>query len=298
MTGPRAGRVLGVNPSGLHRVAYADWPCRSGEGGEDGEAGGKPPVVCVHGLTRNAHDFDVFAEAMSADRRVVAVDVAGRGGSDPLPDPAFYGYPQYLADAAVLLAGLGVPDPVPAVDWVGTSMGGLIGMMLAARAGAPIRRLVLNDIGPFLPEAALRRIGDYVGRDPHFSDVAAATAYLRQIYPLFGPMTDAQWRAFARHSVRDSDGGGVRLAYDPAIGDAFREAPPADVDLWPVWDAARCPVLVIRGAESDILLAETAAEMTRRGPAEATVITIDGVGHTPALMDEEQIGAIRDWLDR
>jgi pimeloyl-ACP methyl ester carboxylesterase len=218
----------------------------------------------------------------------------GQRASAWLAEAADYGYPQYLADMTALIARL----DVAAVDWVGTSMGGLIGMMLAAQPGTPIRRLVLNDIGPFIPKAALERIADYVGLDPRFEDLAALEAYLRRVHAPFGPLTEDQWRHLAEHSARPLDEGGFGLAYDPRIGDAFRgDKPLEDVDLWPVWDAVRCPVLVLRGAESDLLLADTAREMRRRGPR-ARVVELPGVGHAPALMADDQIAPVRDWLRR
>ncbi|MCH9019255.1 MAG: alpha/beta hydrolase [Proteobacteria bacterium] len=262
-------------------LAYTEW----------GDAANPRALVCVHGLTRNARDFDALAAALAPDYRVICADVVGRGGSDWLGDPAGYAYPTYIAHLRALLAHLGLAR----VDFVGTSMGGLIGMMLAAGEDPPVARLVMNDIGPHVPRAALARIGDYVGAVPRFDDVDALEAYLRSIYPGFGPMTDAQWRAFAGHSARALPGGGVALAYDPAIGAAFKDAPTGDVDLWPLWDAVRCPVLVLRGAESDVLPAATATEMATRGPR-ARIVDFPGVGHTPALMDAAQITIVRDWL--
>jgi pimeloyl-ACP methyl ester carboxylesterase len=245
-------------------------------------------------LTRNGRDFDVLARALAVDARVVCPDVAGRGRSTWLAAAADYRYPQYMADMTSLIARLDVAE----VDWIGTSMGGLIGMMLAAQPDTPIRRLIINDIGPFLPKAALERIAGYVGLDPRFEDLPALEAYLRQVHAPFGPITDDQWRHLAQHSARRLDGGGFGLAYDPRIGDAFRsDKQLEDVDMWSVWDAVRCPVLVLRGAESDLLLADTAREMATRGPR-ARVVKIAGVGHAPALMTDDQIALVRDWLGR
>jgi pimeloyl-ACP methyl ester carboxylesterase len=178
-------------------------------------------------------------------------------------------------------------------------MGGLIGMMLAAQPRTPIRRLVINDVGPFVPKDALRRLADYVGADPHFADFEEGVAYIKRIHAPFGDLTDAQWRHLAKHSLRPDDhAGGYRLAYDPKIGAAFREPERIeDVDLWKLWDTIQCPVLVLRGAESDLLLPETAEQMTRRGP-KAELIEVPNVGHAPALLDGDQVGAITDWLAR
>jgi pimeloyl-ACP methyl ester carboxylesterase len=276
---------LGATFSDL-RLHYTDW----------GDPSAPRVVVCVHGLTRNARDFDVLASALAdAGARVVCVDVAGRGGSDRLPDPGEYRVDVYAAHLARLLEKLGLGR----VAWVGTSMGGLIGMTLAAataEAGAPIERLVLNDVGPFIPKAALEMIGSYLGLDLLFPDAAALEQHLRLIHAPFGPLTDAQWAHLARHSAAASPGGGgVRLHYDPAIRQPFVAGPVEDADLWPVYDAVRCPTLLLRGGESRLLLAETALEMTRRGP-KARLVTFPGVGHAPALMAEDQIAAVRDFV--
>lgn len=277
----RSGQVSCLSGSGFHRMAYYEW----------GAADAARTVVCVHGLTRNGRDFDTLAAALAdAGYRVVCPDVAGRGASDWLSAPADYGFPQYLADMTALIARLDVAW----VDWIGTSMGGLIGMMLAARPETPLRRLVINDVGPFIPKAALERIGTTLGTDPVFADMNAAEAHLRTIHAPFGALTDAQWRHLTEHSLRPVEGG-FKLRYDPMIGEAVREEPPGDVDLWPVWDAIGCPTLVLRGARSDLLLAETAEEMRGRGPG-ADVVAIPGCGHAPALMDERQIGIVSNWL--
>ncbi len=280
---PRSGGVRCLSPKGFHRMAYTEW----------GAPEAARVVLCVHGLTRGGRDFDALAAALAgAGCRVVCPDVVGRGSSDWLADPAGYGYPQYLADVTVLLARLEVDQ----IDWVGTSMGGLMGMMLAAQPGTPVRRLVLNDVGPFIPKAALERIAGYVGHDPRFVDMAAAEAYLRDRHAGFGALGDEDWRHLTETSVAPAEAGGaLRLRYDPAIGAAFRARPVEDLDLWPVRDKVSCPTLVLRGARSDLLLAETAAEMARRGPR-AEVAEIAGCGHAPALMDAHQIALVRDWL--
>jgi pimeloyl-ACP methyl ester carboxylesterase len=222
---------------------------------------------------------------------VLCPDVVGRGRSDWLRDPLHYGYPQYLADMNALIARSGAQQ----VDWVGTSMGGLIGMLLAGQPGTPIGRLVMNDVGPFIPRDALARIAAYVGDDPRFADRAALDAYLRRIYAPFGPFTDAQWRALVDSTVRETAQGDIALAYDPRIAEPLRAAPARDVDLWSVWDRIACPVLVLRGASSDVLRRADAEAMTRRGPC-ATLHELPGVGHAPSLMSEDQIARVRDFL--
>jgi len=285
MTGiaPVVRHFLGLSPAGFHRNAYWEWPSEAGEA---------PTLLAVHGLTRNGRDFDGVAPALSRHFRVICPDVVGRGRSDRLANAALYGYPQYLADAAALIARLGVA----CVDWLGTSMGGLMGLMLAAQPQTPIRRLILNDVGPFIPRSALERLGTYVGTDPHFASLAEVEAHLRRVHAPFGRLTDAQWAHLARWSASDRPGGDYGLAYDPAIGAPFRDGPLADVDLWALWDRIDCPVLILRGAESDLLLPETAAEMVRRRSC-ATLIEFPGCGHAPALFDPAQIAAIREWLD-
>ena len=267
--------------SGFHRVVYSEWPGPPGA----------PTLLCVHGLTRNGKDFDAIAEALSAHYRVIAPDMPGRGRSEWLTVAAEYSYPLYMSDAAALIARLDADK----VDWLGTSMGGLIGMMLASRPGSPIRKLALNDIGPYLSKVGLERIGGYVGLDPTFPSLDALEAAVRETYASFGPLTDAQFRKLARDSARQKPDGGWGLAYDPKIAEAFKQGPIEDFNIWPVWDAIRCPTLVLRGAVSDLLSHEAAEEMTRRGP-KAKLIELPGIGHAPALVGEDQIGIVRDFL--
>jgi pimeloyl-ACP methyl ester carboxylesterase len=275
---PDLSHLLCLGPHGFYRLAYASW----------GRAG--RPVVCVHGLSRNGRDFDALAARLAATGPIVAPDMPGRGRSDWMADKADYGYPLYLGAAAALIGSLGADE----IDFVGTSMGGLIGMMLAAQPGSPIRRLVLNDVGPFLPKAALERIGTYVGQILDFAGLSDLETYLRRVAASFGTLTDRQWREMAIHSARALPNGRLALHYDPAIGLPF-QGELADVDLWPIYDRITCPTLVIRGGVSDLLRGETAAEMTRRGP-KARLHEVPGVGHAPALLDEDQIGVIARFL--
>jgi pimeloyl-ACP methyl ester carboxylesterase len=275
---PRHLHCLG--PHGFHRVAYTEW----------GEPNESRVVVCVHGLTRTGRDFDFLAQALATQYRVLCPDVVGRGHSDWLTQKEDYGYPLYLSDMTALIARAGVEQ----VDWVGTSMGGLIGMMLAAQPHSPIRRLVVNDVGPFIPRASLERIAKHVGKAPAFADIDAFEQYLRQVAAPFGPLTDNQWRHLAMHSSRRYDDGTVTVSYDPAIANPFSGAL-HDVVLWPVWDAICCPTLLIRGTQSDLLLAETAQEMTQRGPR-ARMVEVEGIGHAPMLMADDQIAIVREFL--
>ena len=271
----------GIGLSGFYRLAYYEW----------GDTANDRVVVCVHGLTRNGRDFDALAQRLSPHFRVVCPEMPGRGKSQWLSNPMDYGYPLYMGVAGALVAQLGVKQ----LDWVGTSMGGLIGMMMASQSGSPVRRLVLNDVGPFIPKKALERIVDYVGNAPTFSDLDEAENYLRQIHASFGPLTEAQWRHLAVHSTRALDDRTLALHYDPAIALALRAVPTQDVDLWALWDSVRSPTLVLRGSDSDLLSFDTAEEMKLRGPR-VKVVEVQGVGHAPALMEDDQINAIKNWL--
>ncbi len=274
---------LGLSTHGFHRLHYLEW---------NGPAD-KPTVVCVHGLTRNARDFDTLTAALCTDFRVICPDVAGRGQSDWLTNADDYSLAQYLVDMTALIARLDVER----VDWIGTSMGGLIGMRLAAQPGTPIRRLILNDVGPYIAQPAMQRIAEYVGKDPRFADLREAEAYLRRVHAPFGHLSDDQWQHMAEHSTRRLENGGYRLHYDPAIGEIYKKKPVEALDLWDIWDAIRCPVLVLRGANSDVLTAETAHEMMQRGP-KAKVETFADVGHAPALLSADQVGPMWAWLLR
>lgn len=278
----RERSVLCASPAGLHRMAYTEW----------GDAANPRVLICVHGLTRVGRDFDDLARALADRYRVVCPDIVGRGKSDWLTDPKHYMPPQYVADMITLIARLDVET----VDWVGTSMGGLVGMAIAAQAKSPIARLVLNDVGPVLKADALKRIADYLGADPRFENFDQAHDYIRAISDSFGLKTEAQWRQLSSVSVRP-DGTGYRMHYDPAIAIPFRtaNAGSGDISLWPFYDAIHCPTLVLRGAQSDLLDHETALQMAGRGPRAATA-EFAGVGHAPMLMDPEQIAVVREFL--
>jgi pimeloyl-ACP methyl ester carboxylesterase len=270
-----------LGPSGFHKLAYREWP---------GPAGA-PTLLCVHGLSRNGRDFDVIAKAFSAHYRVVCPDMPGRGQSENLPDPAQYGYSVYLADLAALIARLDVER----VDWLGTSMGGLIGMMMAATPGAPVRRLVINDIGAVVAKAGLERIASYVGLDPKFDTLDALADAMAANFVGSAQVPRATILKLAEGASRKLPDGRYGLAYDPRIGDALKASPPQDVDLFAVWDRIACPTLVLRGGVSDILSRDVAEAMTRRGPP-TKLVEFAGVGHAPWLSTEEQIAPVRDFL--
>ena len=291
MTQPDLRFVDCLDATGLHRMAYWEWA---------GPSADAPVLVCVHGLSRQGRDFDALARAMSSRYRVICPDVAGRGRSDWLRQPGGYAIPAYVSDMIALLARLDVEQ----VDWVGTSMGGLIGLGVASLRGAEgrpgfIRRLVLNDVGPAIRFEALQRIGGYLGKVQRFASLAEGAAYLRTISEGFGPHSDAEWLALSEPLFLQ-DGDGWRLRYDPAIAVPFGAVTPelaavGEAALWAAYDALTCPTLLIRGADSDLLSAETARAMTQRGPG-ARLVELPGVGHAPTLIHDDQIAIVRDFL--
>ena len=275
----REGFVRCFDPHGFHFMRYVEW----------GDPNNKHVLVCVHGLTRNARDFDYVAEHLEDAYRVVSVDVAGRGRSDWLRDPSDYTYPVYCSDLTTLIARLGVET----VDWLGTSMGGIIGMLMASLPNSPVRKLVLNDVGSVIPKASLERIGQYVGKSPVFDDFAQLEAAVRSVSP-FGDLTDEHWHHVAVHVAKQDEHGRWGFRYDPGIAKNFHAAPLAEVDLRPIWNALHGPVLVIRGDSSDLLTAPVMEEMRKRPHTETLVVP--DCGHAPMLMDDFQAGAIRRFL--
>ena len=269
-----------LGPAGFHRLAYH----------EHAGPPGAPTLICVHGLTRNGRDFAALARALSAHYRVICPDMPGRGQSENLPDPAQYAFPTYLADLAVLIARLDVER----VDWVGTSMGGLLGMTMAAQPGSPIRRLVLNDVGAVVAQAGLERIAGYVGRDPGFATLDALADSMAAGFAGSAKLPRATLLALAEGASRRRADGLLGFAYDPRIGDAMRAAPPQAIDLWARWDRVACPTLALRGEISDLLDADVAQEMTRRGPR-AKLVEIPGVGHAPWLSTPDEIAPVADF---
>jgi pimeloyl-ACP methyl ester carboxylesterase len=268
----------------FRRLAYTDW----------GDAENQRVAVCVHGMTRNARDFDFFAEALSESHRVLCLDLPGRGGSDWLRETGGYTPATYIADIRGLLASLNIDE----VDWIGTSLGGSLGMLVAGDEDAVsrglVRRLVLNDIGPLVPASGMEPIADRVGRAPNFDDLDTAEDYQKQVCGEWGNLSDETWMHLTLHSLRPRDDGGFAYHHDPAIGDVLRaNSPMRDIELWPWWRRIECPILALRGAESKILLPETAAEMRQDG---AEVIEYPGIGHTPSLIVAEQIDAVTGWL--
>ena len=276
--------------AGLHRMSYKEW----------GDANNPNVLVCVHGVTRVADDFDSMARALANDYRVICPDIVGRGRSGWLKNPQLYRIPQYVSDIVTLLARVLPEGERQSVDWFGTSMGGLIGLGLASLPDNPVRKLVLNDIGPVLAPVALQRIGDYIGQDLRFDSFEAGAQFVRDVSLTFGQHTEEEWHKLATDVLRqDKDGKWVRH-YDMGLALPFRSATPEsaaadEAMLWAAYDAIQCPTLLIRGAESDLLSPETAAVMTQRGP-KATLVEIPNVGHAPTFIHDDQIAIVKKFL--
>ena len=285
MTEPRLRHVQCLTARGLHRMAYWQW----------GDPANPRVLVCAHGLSRQGRDFDALAADLSSHYRVVCPDVVGRGQSDWLADPTGYSIPTYVADMVTLLARLDAEQ----VDWVGTSMGGLIGLGLAALPGSPLRRLVLNDVGPVIEPSSLQRIGTYLGQPVHWKTLDEAADALWAISQGFGPHTRDQWLALTRPQLK-ADGDGFKPHYDPAIAVPFRAITPemaqaGQAMLWHAYDSLKLPTLLLRGAVSDLLSPATALAMTQRGP-KARLHEVAGVGHAPMLVQPDQRQVVRDFL--
>lgn len=290
MSEPRLSSVQCSSPAGLHRVAYKEW----------GDADNPKVLVCVHGVTRVGDDFDHLARALCHEYRVVCPDIVGRGRSGRLRDPAYYTVPQYVADMVTLVARVTARADTGDVAWFGTSMGGLIGMALAALDDSPVKRLVLNDIGPVLDGAALQRIGDYIGQDVRFPSFAAGADFVKAVSASFGPHSDDEWRKLAADVLRQGGDGQWERHYDLNLAQPFRAITPEraaqdEAALWAAWDAIRCPTLLVRGEHSDLLSRETAQQMTQRGPR-PRLVEIPGVGHAPTFVHDDQIAIARAFL--
>jgi pimeloyl-ACP methyl ester carboxylesterase len=286
MTQHQSKTVQCLSPAGLHKVAYKEW----------GDPQNPRVLVCAHGVTRVSDDFDKLAQALCHEYRVICPDIVGRGRSDRLRDPQYYQVAQYVGDMVTLLARVNADT----VHWFGTSMGGLIGMGLASMKDSPIRKLILNDVGPALNAAAIKRIGEYIGQEVRFATFEEAARYIKDISLPFGPHSDDEWRKMAADVLRqDADGQWIKH-YDLGLAMPFKTATPegtkqAETMLWMAYDAISCPTLLVRGAESDLLTRDAAQEMTTRGP-KARLVEIAGVGHAPTFMHEDQIAIAKQFL--
>jgi pimeloyl-ACP methyl ester carboxylesterase len=277
--------VLGLSPSGFHEIAYVEW----------GPADDQRPIVCVHGLTRQGRDFDYLAARLAASgRRVICPDLPGRGRSGRVKNPDDYSLPQYCSDMNALLARLGASE----VDWVGTSLGGLVGMVLAGFFGSIVRRLVINDIGPFVSSGGLRRIGAYIASMPtSFTTIEDGERYFRTVLEPYGYLSDEHWRHIAIHSLRwDEERRRYAVLCDPSIAKAFNSPWFYPLDLWKYWEAINVPILVLHGAKSDLLSSELTLEMRKRN-RRANVFRFDDCGHVPPLMTRDQIEVVTKFLE-
>lgn len=290
---------LGLSEEGFHKVAYTEWGTPSAD---------HPPILCIHGLSRNSRDFDYLAQALEASgRHVYCPDIVGRGDSDWLHNPLHYTFEQYIADMNALIARTGAKQ----VDWIGTSMGGLIGMIMASMPHSPIRRLVMNDVGPQIPAKAMARLSKYVGRDPDFTSVEEAEHYYKNIYKDFGDLDEAQWRHLTLHSIREIAPGKFISKMDHGVKQSPAKSKLAwklllnphkalegtffDIDLWQMWRKVTCPVLVIHGVHSDLLLPAIIEKM-HQGRTNVDVLEIPDAGHAPALVRPSEHQFISDWL--
>ena len=275
-----------LSSAGLHRMAYKEW----------GDGANPNVLICVHGVTRVSDDFDTLALALSDKYRIICPDVVGRGRSDWLPNPQLYQIPQYVSDMVTLLARLDVET----VDWLGTSMGGLIGMGLASMSKNPIRKLILNDVGPALNFDAIVRIGEFIGQDVRFDTFDEAAAYIREVSLSFGPHSEAQWHKLASDVLKQNKDGKWIRHYDLSLSIPVKAITPefaaaGQAMLWAAYDMVKCQTLLLRGSESDLLTKEAAQEMTARGPR-ASLLEIAGVGHAPTFVQAEQIDIVKNFL--
>jgi pimeloyl-ACP methyl ester carboxylesterase len=280
----RTASVLGLSTKGFHKIAYVEWaPGAKGV-----------PTVCLHGLTRQGRDFDFLASQLAKQGRwVVCPDLPGRGRSEFLADPDDYALPQYCADMNALIARLGAPE----IDWVGTSLGGLVGIVLAGMPGSCIRRLVVNDIGPYVSSTGLMRIGSYLREMPAtFANLDQAEGYFRRILAPYGDLSDEQWRHITTHSVRwDRMHNLFLMLCDREIARGFRSAWFASLNIWNYWEQISAPTLILHGAKSDLLTPQLCEEMIVRNP-NAVVHRFDECGHVPPLFEPHQINLVTDFL--
>jgi pimeloyl-ACP methyl ester carboxylesterase len=285
----RVGSIPCASVSGPHSMRYHEW----------GDPNNSKVVICVHGVARCAYDFQVLAKVLSKDYRVICPDIVGRGFSDWLADGKAYQISQYVTDMSNLMVHLGLRK----VDWVGTSMGGLIGLLMANLPAQPIRRLILNDVGPAINSEALIRIGSYIGKTPKFLTQEEGVAYYKQILESFGKHSEEEWRALCLPTLRPIPielGGGWRVHYDPKIADNFVQTTPtllhaSEMALWNVWDHLSMPILVIRGEQSDLLSKESVLQMCQRNSG-ASYVEIPDVGHAPTLIHKDQIKLVQSFL--
>ena len=271
-----------IDSDRTHRLACRQW----------GNPDNPKVLLCVHGVARNARDFDTIAAFLSSHYRVLCPDMAGRGDSEWLADPSHYAVPQYMADIKALFAALNISS----VDYLGTSMGGIVGMCLASEPSSLIHSLLLNDIGPFVSQSSLAPIAQYLGAE-RFADTQAALAYVKMRYQSWGELTPEQWQKVAIDSTRAHPDGGLCLHYDPEIAVNARLGASSDLDLWALWQAISCPVGVLRGQDSTILTADTLVQMQHTKPGLESLV-LPGVGHVPPLLSKNECDWVARWYQQ
>ncbi|MGK7942952.1 MAG: alpha/beta fold hydrolase [Microcystaceae cyanobacterium] len=281
----KLAKITCSHPNETYEMAYWQW----------GDPNNDKVLVCVHGLTRNGRDFETLAPVLASDYRIICPDLVGRGESDWLTHAENYNNLHYVQDILTLLKHLEITQ----VDWLGTSMGGIIAMLLNFQSPSTIKRLILNDVGSFIPKDALQRIAKYllIG-DRILPDFTAVEQHIRRNYTGFGQLSDAQWEQLAQNSVTLLPDGQYQLNYDPNIGYPLRDISKIqDIDLAALWQPLNCPILLLHGNQSDLLLPATIKEMQSQKP-KMNVVHFDQVGHAPALMDQIQIQTIKEWLGK
>ena len=286
MTIPSHKTVQCISPAGLHTMAYQEW----------GDPHNPNVLLCIHGVTRVSNDFDQLARALCDTYRIVCPDVVGRGSSSWLRDPQYYVVSQYVSDMTTLLARLNAET----VSLFGTSMGGLIGMILGSLQGNTLHKLILNDVGPSLNQDALNRIGDYIGADMRFPTFEEAAAYIRTVSTSFGEHTEAEWHKLASDVLRQNKDGEWIRHYDLNLAIPFKSLTDemfnlSQMQLWAAYERITCPTLLVRGAESDLLTQEIALTMTQCGP-KAKLVELPGVGHAPTFIHADQIDIVKRFL--
>lgn len=275
---------LGLSSEGFHRLYYREW----------GDPDNEHTIVCVHGVTRLSNDFDALAKKLSKKYRVICPDIVGRGNSDWFGNQDNYNFIQYCSDLNALIAHIRADK----IHYFGTSMGGLIGMILAAMAHTPVQSLILNDVGPDIKRTELRRMGEYIGKSPIFSTKQELVEYYQQIYSgSCGLLTENQQKMIARYGAFKTEGG-YRMHYDPKIGNAFRKNYSFyNFDLWKYWEEVECPVLILRGADSTFFPVSVAEKMLRT-TSDATLVEIQGAAHTPPLRTQEEIKVVESFYKK
>jgi pimeloyl-ACP methyl ester carboxylesterase len=280
----RYGIAYGLSTAGFHRIAYTDW----------GPLNEEATVLCLHGLTRQGRDFDYLAAALARyGRRVVCPDLPGRGRSDRLPSAFHYLFPQHCADAANMIAATASAQ----VDWVGSSIGGLIGIVLAGMPGSPIRRLVINDIGPSVPVAAALHISEKLARMPQqFETFDNAVEYFRKDFSAYGNLEDKHWAHVTQHSIQwVQEHSRYRLLLDRTVYHSYGMFQYYGMPLWHFWNNIRVPVLILAGENSDFLPMTLAKEMLSQN-LNSRLLPVPGVGHMPMLMQPDQINPVVEFL--